>query len=130
MEASGRPVAKLMRDVRAVRWLSLSQAAATLTHERERVFLEKIGPHAVRRAALSKRNARRAAISRRKKVKSIRKHPTRGGMAAKRHINPRGRKRRADFSARGVPVARPVHPEKIRPKPREIVRKLWSWLRR
>src|SRR5688572_6483407 len=31
MQASGRPVAKLMRDVRAVRWLPLAQATAQLT---------------------------------------------------------------------------------------------------
>ena len=48
MQASGRPVAKLMRDVRAVRWLSLAQAIARLTHEREKLFLEKVGRHLAR----------------------------------------------------------------------------------
>ncbi|MET0868922.1 MAG: NUDIX domain-containing protein [Pseudorhodoplanes sp.] len=47
MEASGRPVAKLMKDVSAVRWLPLSRAIAKLTHEREKEFLAKAGPHAL-----------------------------------------------------------------------------------
>ena len=44
MEASRKPVAKLMKDVSAVRWLPLDQAIKKLTHEREREFLIKVGP--------------------------------------------------------------------------------------
>lgn len=44
MEASRKPVAKLMKDVSAVRWLPLDQAVKKLTHEREREFLIKVGP--------------------------------------------------------------------------------------
>jgi 8-oxo-dGTP diphosphatase len=131
MQASGRPVGKLMRDVRAVRWLSLAQATATLTHERERLFLEKVGRPAVRQAAGSKRAVRKTAASRRKKVRASRKR-MRGvaGHRTKRHIDTRARKRRAPATASSVPVTRSVHLENTRSKPRTLVRKLWKWLRR
>ena len=51
MHAGRKPVGKLMTDVRAVRWLPLGQALKKLTHERERSFLEKIGPIARAHAA-------------------------------------------------------------------------------
>src|SRR5215203_1360184 len=38
MEASREPVAKLMKDVSAVRWLPLARAISKLTHEREKDF--------------------------------------------------------------------------------------------
>jgi len=44
MEASRKPVGKLMKDVSAVRWLPLDQAIKKLTHEREREFLMRVGP--------------------------------------------------------------------------------------
>ncbi len=44
MEASRKPVAKLMKDVSAVRWLPLDQAIRKLTHEREREFLIRVAP--------------------------------------------------------------------------------------
>ena len=55
MQADPRPVGKLMNDVRAVRWLPLGQALKKLTHERERLFLEKMGPIALARAATPER---------------------------------------------------------------------------
>jgi len=44
MQAVGGPVRKLMRDVKAVRWLPLEQAVEKLTHSREQVFLANVGP--------------------------------------------------------------------------------------
>lgn len=46
MQAKGKPQ-KLMRDVRAVRWLPLDQAVGLLTHEREKNFLRRVGPRAL-----------------------------------------------------------------------------------
>jgi 8-oxo-dGTP diphosphatase len=129
MEASGRPVAKLMRDVRAVRWLPLSQAIARLTHEREQLFLEKVGRHVLRQAMHPKRGARKAPASRRKTVKAVGKRP--GGTAAgsaTRHSDTRMRKR-AEGRARRAKVAVPVR-ARVLLRPRDVVRNLWTWLRR
>ena len=133
MQASGRPIAKLMRDVRAVRWLSLAQASAVLTHERERLFLEKVGPQATRQAALSRRKAHKAETSRRKKTKRDRKRSRRAAAQTKRRSHARARKRREEAVPRNVPPPI-VHAENARfhsaPRRRELVRKLWTWLRR
>ena len=61
MQASSRPVAKLMNDVRAVRWLPLSQATAKLTHEREKAFLEKTGRQ-IQRQPVAARMARESRV--------------------------------------------------------------------
>jgi 8-oxo-dGTP diphosphatase len=53
MQADDRPGRKLMRDVRAVRWLSLDQAITTLTHAHEREFLADVGPAALQAVARS-----------------------------------------------------------------------------
>jgi 8-oxo-dGTP diphosphatase len=53
MQALGGPVGELMRDVKAVEWLPLDAAIARLTHAREKVFLEQIGPDALRLARKS-----------------------------------------------------------------------------
>jgi 8-oxo-dGTP diphosphatase len=58
MQAVGEPIADLMRDVTAVDWLALEDAIDRLTHLRERVFLEQVGPIALK---LAQRSARRAA---------------------------------------------------------------------
>jgi 8-oxo-dGTP diphosphatase len=58
MQAVGEPIADLMRDVTAVDWLALEDAIERLTHLRERVFLEQVGPIALK---LAERSARRAA---------------------------------------------------------------------
>jgi 8-oxo-dGTP diphosphatase len=58
MQAVGEPIAALTRDVTAVDWLALEDAIERLTHLRERVFLEQVGPIALR---LAERSARRAA---------------------------------------------------------------------
>lgn len=129
MQASGRPVGKLMRDVRAVRWLSLARATARLTHERERLFLEKVGRHAVEQAA-PKRVARKALASRRNKAESSRKRLTvSAGKRAKRPILARSRKRGGPAAANSVPVTSSVHVQS-RSEPRTMARKLWTWLRR
>ena len=66
MQAIGGPVRKLMRDVKAVRWLPLDEAVAQLTHSREQVFLASVGPVAiaateppVRESTAAERPARR-----------------------------------------------------------------------
>ena len=59
MQAVGEPVAALMGDVTAVDWLGLEDAIDRLTHLRERVFLEQVGPVALK---LAERSARRAAF--------------------------------------------------------------------
>src|SRR5262249_29061955 len=59
MEASRKPVAKLMKDVSAVRWLPLDQAIDKLTHEREREFLTRVGPQT--REQLQRAKAERKA---------------------------------------------------------------------
>jgi 8-oxo-dGTP diphosphatase len=58
MQAVGEPIADLMRDVTAVDWLALEDAIDRLTHLRERVFLEQVGPIALK---LAERSARHPA---------------------------------------------------------------------
>jgi 8-oxo-dGTP diphosphatase len=71
MQAIGEPVCDLMRDVKAIQWLALEDAVDQLTHLRERVFLEQVGPIAlksaersVRRVASGERFARKNLIER------------------------------------------------------------------
>jgi 8-oxo-dGTP diphosphatase len=72
MQAVGEPIADLMRDVRAVHWLALDEAVDRLTHLRERVFLEQVGPIALEFAERSQR----LATSRGQPVnKSLARHP-------------------------------------------------------
>ena len=53
MRAAARPSRKLMRDVKAVKWLPLDQAVDTLTHAHERAFLRDVGPAALQAARQS-----------------------------------------------------------------------------
>jgi 8-oxo-dGTP diphosphatase len=53
MRAGGKPVRKLMRDVKAVKWLPLDKAIATLTHRHEQAFLGRVGPDALNAAKRS-----------------------------------------------------------------------------
>jgi 8-oxo-dGTP diphosphatase len=57
MQAIGEPIGDLMRDVTAVRWLALEDAIDQLTHLREQVFLEHVGPIALKFAEQSARRA-------------------------------------------------------------------------
>jgi 8-oxo-dGTP diphosphatase len=133
MEASGKPVAKLMKDVSAVRWLPLARAIAKLTHEREQEFLAKVGPHAL--SHLRRNHA-----------------PPRPTVRGKQ--TPRRAKRRISYGngkaaamerplphTHGAPafVERPVRrpAQLVRAKlgsasaaPREIMQALWRWLGR
>jgi 8-oxo-dGTP diphosphatase len=63
MRAVGSPVRELMYDIKAVRWLSLKQAIATLTRAHEKVFLANVGPIALKaaRQTLRDRSAKRPA---------------------------------------------------------------------
>lgn len=56
MEALGEPIGDLMRDVKAVRWLALADAIDQLTHLREQVFLQQVGPVALKLAEQSARH--------------------------------------------------------------------------
>jgi len=58
MQAIGEPVRDLMRDVKAIQWLALEDAIEQLTHVREQVFLEQVGPIALKSA---ERSARRVS---------------------------------------------------------------------
>lgn len=53
MSAIGAPVRALMDDVKAVKWLPLEQAIATLTRAHEQAFLAQVGPAALRAALQS-----------------------------------------------------------------------------
>jgi 8-oxo-dGTP diphosphatase len=57
MRTIGGPVREPMRDVKAVKWLSLKQAVDTLTREHEKVFLAHVGPVALKAARASARTA-------------------------------------------------------------------------
>jgi len=54
MHAAGRRARKLMRDIKAVRWLPLDQAIRALTHAHERAFLAHVGPIAIEAAAAAR----------------------------------------------------------------------------
>jgi 8-oxo-dGTP diphosphatase len=56
MRAVGSPVRELMYDIKAVKWLSLKQAIATLTRAHEQVFLANVGPIALKAARQSARD--------------------------------------------------------------------------
>ena len=53
MQANGRQIHALMRDVRAVDWLPLDKAVERLSRGYERAFLANVGPLALEAAALS-----------------------------------------------------------------------------
>jgi 8-oxo-dGTP diphosphatase len=59
MRAVGAPVHELMDDVKAVKWLPLRQAIATLTRSHEKVFLTRVGPIALDAAKKSARDKSR-----------------------------------------------------------------------
>jgi len=59
MEAGRDPVRKLMRDVKAVEWLPLTDAVDRLSRGYERAFLEQVGP-----TALAAANAAGMAVER------------------------------------------------------------------
>jgi 8-oxo-dGTP diphosphatase len=138
MQASRRPVAKLMRDVRAVRWLSLAQATARLTHEREKLFLDKVGRQIVRRTGPSKRSTTKSATksatgtaaSRRKKAKTVRKRVSaiaRGPVGRTAGRKPAGREEKPAMTGA---VGQPVQTQFAGRRPPALIRKLWTLLRR
>jgi len=55
MRASATPARALTHDVKAVKWLPLSQAVDMLTRSHERVFLSHVGPLAIKAAEESRR---------------------------------------------------------------------------
>lgn len=127
MQASGRPVAKLMRDVRAVRWLSLSQAITRLTHEREKLFLEKVGREIVRGSSpkRSSPNSRHTAAKRPRKRASAA-----AGAKDPRRDDARGHGRRDSNPVRKATASGPVPRQNPVQKPQNLIQKLWTSLRR
>ena len=114
MEASRKPVAKLMKDVSAVRWLPLDQAIRKLTHEREREFLTRVGPQT--REELEK------ARGERKTRRTAPETPAK----------PAGK---ADHGERAPRRPSGKHGDGLRtktgyPGPKEFVQALWRWLGR
>jgi 8-oxo-dGTP diphosphatase len=61
MEAGDEPTYELMYDIRAVDWLPLQDALERLSRDHERAFLENVGPIALKAAALSGAERRKAA---------------------------------------------------------------------
>ena len=104
MEASRNPVAKLMKDVSAVRWLPLDKALKKLTHARERDFLARFGPRA-------HEHLRRTPDER---------------VSQRPFPEPRTQIVVGDEALR----QRSDAPLKVYSTPRELVQVLWRWLRR
>jgi len=70
MEARGDAVHELMRDVRAVDWLPLTEAVDRLSRGYERAFLENVGPIALSAAAHARRTrAKQPAPEKRRTTK-------------------------------------------------------------
>jgi 8-oxo-dGTP diphosphatase len=123
MEASGRPVGKLMKDVSAVRWLPLSRAIGKLTHEREKEFLGKAGPHALtslRRKRAVRRLDRKVAKVRR----PVRKVPVRTVVRIARPL------RRAPQPVRAKLAPAPSAVRVVPAAPKQLMQSLWRWLGR
>lgn len=114
MEASRKPVAKLMKDVSAVRWLPLDQAIKKLTHEREREFLTKVGPQTRERLEKAKGDRKKQKIEREAPAKPVEKAAN-GVPAPRRHSRApdEGLRVKAGYSS-----------------PKEFVQALWRWLGR
>jgi 8-oxo-dGTP diphosphatase len=55
MQAIAEPVRELASEIKAVKWLPLNQAIATLSRVHEKVFLANVGPAALKAAAQSSR---------------------------------------------------------------------------
>ena len=131
MEASSKPVAKLMKDVSAVRWLPLARAISKLTHEREKEFLAKAGPHALshlrRRHAESRPVKRPPAHAKRLVSRSNGKAAPIERPIPRMHVaaslpNDRAARRPAPQVREKLGTASAA--------PREIVQALWRWLGR
>jgi len=114
MEASRKPIAKLMKDVSAVRWLPLDQAIKKLTHEREREFLTKVGPQTRERLEKAKGDRKKQKIEREAPAKPVDK-AVNGGRAPRRHSRApdEGLRVKAGYSS-----------------PKQFVQALWRWLGR
>ncbi len=132
MEASGRPVSELMKDVSAVRWLPLRKAISKLTHDREKEFLANVGPQALT-SLLSKKNSARPSARVAK--------PKRGDAVERtKHLKRAERRRERKASAvKAAAAAAPVR-AKVRvahrkltllvPSPPRSMQTLWRWLGR
>jgi 8-oxo-dGTP diphosphatase len=74
MQTSNGSPRELMRDIKAVEWLSLGDAIDRLTHPMEQSFLGAIGRHALQ-AARPRRAAGKRRKSRLRKPRALRKRP-------------------------------------------------------
>jgi 8-oxo-dGTP diphosphatase len=115
MEASGEQAYELMYDVKAVDWLPLDAAIERLSRGYERAFLANVGPLAVEAAALAQLAPRpKAPIS----------SPPQLDLPSTQFVEP----------VSTVPKVAPESAEDTdvtaRIPRRNLVRKLWDWLRR
>jgi 8-oxo-dGTP diphosphatase len=110
MEASRKPVAKLMKDVSAVRWLPLDQAIKKLTHEREREFLTKVGPQT------------------REQLQRVKAGRSKQQAAPPAHTRPVTKPVTGDHGLRRRPGE--IRVKAGYPTPKEFVQALWRWLGR
>jgi 8-oxo-dGTP diphosphatase len=112
MEASRKPVGKLMKDVSAVRWLPLEDAVKKLTHQREKEFLIQHGPRALsRHVAHAPEDS--APASDRKKRRGTGRDKSEPAPSA-----PRAAARKATPAGQYCSA------------PRQIMQALWRWLGR
>ena len=116
MEASRKPVGKLMKDVSAVRWLPLDDAIGKLSHQREKEFLARYGPQALSRH--SAQAAKAAGVAKPARDRKGKQATGRGKGDQTR------RKTLRAGSERAVADSLPFI------APREIMQALWRWLGR
>jgi 8-oxo-dGTP diphosphatase len=75
MRAEAEPSFELMKDIVAVKWLSVGAAVKRLSYPLEKLFLTNVGRHAVRQYRRPQRRTAKAPTN--KKIGPRRKSPTR-----------------------------------------------------
>ncbi len=130
MQASRRPVAKLMDDVRAVLWLPLAKATTKLTHEREKLFLDKVGRQLMRQNGPWKRKSPKSATGAGRKAKAAAKRASVGTAGSARRPYPRGHAQRGEEPAPRSTEAAPFQIQSATRRPPPAIRTLWRLLRR
>jgi 8-oxo-dGTP diphosphatase len=121
MQVAGGPARKLMRDVRAVEWLPLTEAVDRLTRPRERIFLENVGPAVLRAAeeAAEEKERPRVVKARRKAQRPRLAEPAKPAGPAPVVAEP------AVASSPPAPDVSPAQPEPVvTPVPAEAVNEI------
>jgi 8-oxo-dGTP diphosphatase len=151
MEAVGDPAGRLMHDVKAVRWLALEDAINQLTHPREQVFLEQVGPIALAFAESARRTASQGQRAEKNIVPGVLLAPA-GSVflsgAAEEEMAGPAEQQPQDFAARLLPAADVMAPGLCEPTAqlhgtetgdipaaeesllkKILVKKTWGWFR-